>query len=69
MVAAGIATMRQGAQAANLPVQLTQAQAAGLLSVSDRSVRNAAVVRREGVPELVEQVERGEHRLSGHAPR
>lgn len=64
MMAAKVATMRQGSQPANLPVSPTQGQAANLLGVSERSVRNAAVVRREGVPELVEQVERGEIAVS-----
>jgi hypothetical protein len=71
MVAARIATMRQGERtdlqpSADLP-KVSQAGAAQMLSVSDRSVRNAAVVQRHGVPELGGAVERGEIAVSAAA--
>jgi hypothetical protein len=63
MVAATIATMRQG-ERTDLPSRdgnsLSQADAGRLLNVSTKSVERAATVRREGSPELVEAVERGE---------
>jgi len=63
MVAATIATMRQG-ERTDLPSRegksLSQTDAARLLNVSTASVERAATVRREGAPGLVEAVERGE---------
>lgn len=63
MVAANIATMRHGGdrvseQAANLPVA-TQAEAAEMLNVSERSVRTAAKVRDEAPLEVVQAVQAG----------
>lgn len=48
---------------ANLP-DLSQSTAAQLLNVSERSVRSAAKVRRDGDPELIEAVEQGEMKIS-----
>lgn len=63
MVAANIATMRHGGdrvseQAANLPVA-TQAEAAEMLNVSERSVRTAVKVRDDAPPEVVQAVQAG----------
>jgi hypothetical protein len=63
-----LATMRQGARtdlqpAANLP-EVSQAKAAELLNVSERSIRHAGTVINQGVPELVKAVEHGEVAVS-----
>lgn len=63
MVAARLANMRQGTRtdlehSANLP-NVSQSQAAGLLGVSDRSLRSAKTVRFKGEPEVVSAVEQG----------
>jgi len=63
MVAATLATMRHGGdrvseQAANLPLA-TQAHAAELLNVSERSVRAAVKVRADGADELIRAAESG----------
>lgn len=68
MVAARIAGFKHGGdrvsgQAANLPVA-TQAEAADLLNVSERSVRAAGKVQESGVPELGEAVESGKVAVS-----
>lgn len=77
MVAAGIANLSHGGdritpppadeQAANLPVAVTQGDAARMLQVSERSVRTAKEVRAAGVPELGEAVTRGEVAVSAAA--
>jgi hypothetical protein len=64
VVAARLATLQQGGdrrsdQAANLPVEKTQASAAARLNVSERSVRHAQAVLSTGTPELVRAVEQG----------
>jgi hypothetical protein len=65
MVAARIATLSHGGdrksdQAANLPLDSrTQAEAADLVNVSERSVRTAREVIDTGTPELVRAVETG----------
>jgi N6-adenosine-specific RNA methylase IME4/ParB-like chromosome segregation protein Spo0J len=60
MVAANIATMRQGrpGKHANLHV-FSRERAAELLNVSERSVASAHAVHERGTPELVQAVERG----------
>jgi N6-adenosine-specific RNA methylase IME4 len=63
MVAARLANMRQGARtdlqpSANLP-EVSQAQAAKKLNVSERSVRSAVAVRDHATPELIQAVEQG----------
>ena len=63
-VAAQLANIEHGGdrrsdQAANLPL-VSQADAAAMLNVSERSLRNAAVVRDHGAPELQEKVAKGE---------
>ncbi|WP_245431322.1 MT-A70 family methyltransferase, partial [Rhodoplanes roseus] len=69
-VAAKIATLRHGGdrrsedQAANLPVETTQAEAAARLNVSERSVRAAKVVQERGAPELQRAVETGKLSIS-----
>lgn len=64
---------RRGEQAANLPLEpappppVTQAQAAEMLSVSPRLVRDAKTVREKGTPELVHAVETGALAVSAAA--
>lgn len=64
MVAAELANMRHGGnrkdQAANLPLDRTQAEAAEMLNVSGRSVRTAKHVIEEAEPEIVEAVKAGD---------
>ena len=62
IIAAKIANSRHGGdrrsdQAANLPLEKTQVGAAELLNVSERSVRSAKAILKNGVPELVVAVE------------
>lgn len=65
LVAKRIATLSHGGdrrsdQAASLPVEtVTQAEAAELLNVSERSIRSAGRVLDTGAPELVAAVESG----------
>lgn len=71
MVAAKLANMRQGertdlAPPANLP-KVSQESAAGLLNISERSVRSAKTVVAEGSPELQRAVETGELKVSAAA--
>lgn len=65
LIAARLATLDQGrpetGKFAGIP---TQAEAAALVNVSERSVRTARTVLEEGSPELVAQVERGEVSVS-----
>lgn len=69
-VAAKLANLAHGGdrksdQAANLPVEaVTQVQAAEMLNVSERSVRAAAKVLRDGDESLVQAVERDEVAVS-----
>lgn len=83
MVAAKLANLSVGANqhtgaSANLPTLLsndeppppapvTQRQAADLLNVSDRAVRDAKVIQREAAPVVVAAVERGEVSVSAAA--
>src|SRR5690606_18766996 len=68
MVAANIARLPLGANqhtaSANLP---TQAEAATMLNVSERTVRSARQVRDDGAPELVQAVEQGKVSVSAAA--
>lgn len=68
-VAAKITTLGHGGnrradQAANLPLEVTQSDAAKMLNVSERSVRNAVVVRDHGIPEIMEKVVAGDLAVS-----
>ncbi len=68
MVAANIANMRSGARtdlkpAASLP-EVSQADAAKLLNVSERSVRKARKVRKKADPVIVDAVEKGKMSVS-----
>jgi hypothetical protein len=71
MVAAKIANLRDGETKAGAQISapVSQQDAAKLLQVSRGSVQNAAVVRREGVPELVEAVEKGEVAVPPRGPQ
>jgi hypothetical protein len=65
IIAARVATMKHGGnrkadQAATLPLEKTEAEAAHALDVSPRSVRSAKKVLREAPAADVEAVERGE---------
>ena len=67
-VAARVANIQHGGdrrsdQAADLPL-VSQAEAARLLKVSERTVRSAKKVLDHGTPELIEAVERGEMSVS-----
>lgn len=64
MVAAKVANLHVGrpsksGQLAGLPAPVTQAQAATMLNVSERSVRRAATVQERAIPEVVKAVEQG----------
>jgi hypothetical protein len=64
MVAANLAKMNHGGnrksdQAESLPLEVSQAQAAEMLNVSDRSLRTAKKVEQQAVPELVNKVMQG----------
>jgi hypothetical protein len=69
MVAARVATLKQGrpsktGEFAALP---TQEEAASMLNVGERSLRDARVVIKKGTPELVDMVDCGELAVSGAA--
>jgi len=49
--------------------QVSQEEAAKMLNVSKRQVQNAAKLRREASPEVVEQVERGEKTIHAALPK
>ena len=68
MVGANIATLEVGrpSNTANLRNK-TQAQVAGDLNVSERSVNTAKKVQREGAPELVAEVQQGNISVSAAA--
>jgi hypothetical protein len=71
MIAATIANMRQGARtdlapSASLP-EVSQAAAAELMNVSERSVRNARTVRDNGLQQVVAAVEQGRISVSAAA--
>jgi phage N-6-adenine-methyltransferase len=71
MVAAKLANMSHGGdrksdQAENLPL-VSQAKAADMLNVSDRSVRTAKKVQEEAIPEITEKVSSGEISLNAAA--
>jgi ParB-like chromosome segregation protein Spo0J len=60
MIAGELANLGEGRPPKSRQIcPVSQSQAAGLLSVSSRSVRDAVKVRREGVPELVRAVKQG----------
>lgn len=77
IVAGRVANLKHGVRsdrAANLPLleepappPVTQAEAAQLLNVSERSVRSAKAVLNHGAPELVQAVERGAVSVSAAA--
>lgn len=65
VIAGRLATMQHGGdrksenQEANLPLEMTQSQAAEMLNVSERTVRTVKAVEREA-PELIQLIESGE---------
>jgi hypothetical protein len=68
VVAAKLATLRQGARTDLSPIgEMSQAQAADLLNVGKRSVERAREVLDHGSPELVQAVERGDVSVSAAA--
>jgi hypothetical protein len=68
MVAGNIANLQNGQQQRHAPpiggAAVTQAEAAALLNVGERSVQRARVVIERGTPELVKAVERGDVSVS-----
>ena len=65
MVAARLSDLEHGGpRASGKSAGCTQAGAAELLNVGERSVRDAKVVETKGVPELVAEVDRGEIAVS-----
>ena len=70
MIAAKLATMRQGARTDLAPNGArSDANAAEAFSVGERTVERAKAVRRDGSPELIAQVERGEVSVSAAAKK
>jgi ParB-like chromosome segregation protein Spo0J len=68
MVAAKLATMKQGTRTDLSPIgEMSQAQAADLLNVGKRSVERAGEVLDHGTPGLVQAVERGDVSVSAAA--
>ena len=68
MVAAKLATLKQGARTDLSPIgEMSQAQAAEMLNVGKRSVERAVIVREKGTPELAEAVEQGQVPVSAAA--
>jgi len=72
ITAAKIASFRRGGdrrsdQAEKFPLDRSQKKVAEMLNISDRSVRFADTVVTDGVPELVQAVERGEIALADAA--
>jgi hypothetical protein len=66
MVAAKLATLKQGARTDLSPIgEMSQADAAALLNVGKRSVERAKMVRDQAEPELIAAVERGDVSVSG----
>lgn len=68
-VAARLSTLEHGGhrQGANLRLEVSRAEAAELLNVSERSVDTAAKVLNHGTPELVDAVESGRVSVSAAA--
>jgi len=59
---ANLPVYSQDAEKQEIPTQnsaISQPEAAKMLNVSERQERNAAQLRREAPPEIIEQVERG----------
>ena len=66
MIAARLATLRQGARTDLSPIgEMSQQQAAEILNVGKRTVERATEVRDSDDPNLIEAVERGEISVSG----
>jgi ParB-like nuclease family protein len=73
LVAARLATLAHGANKtpsgkfAARPDAVTQAAAAAMLNISQRSIRHATIVRDSGKPELIRDVEQGKVSVSAAA--
>jgi N6-adenosine-specific RNA methylase IME4 len=68
MIAATLATMPRGSRTDIAPIGAkSDAEAARLLNVGERSVERAKAVRRDGAPELADAVTRGEVSVSAAA--
>jgi len=68
MVAATIANLKWGEKPEwSIDHSGSNEQAAGMMNVSERSVRRARIVRDNAVPELIEAVESGEISISAAA--
>src|SRR5262245_41459591 len=70
MIAARLATMRQGARTdlVEISTKLSQAQAAGLVHVSRETVVAAKKVLQDGAPELAQAIEAGTLTVSAAVP-
>jgi ParB-like chromosome segregation protein Spo0J len=64
MVAARLANLNRGDNQHTAIAATSQGEAARLLNVSPDSIQRARVVQRDGVPELIEAVERGDVAVS-----
>jgi MT-A70 len=68
MVAARLATLKQGARTDISPIgEMSQSDAAALLSIGKRTVERAREVLNQGAPELVHAVEQGKVSVSAAA--
>ena len=70
MIAAEIANLDHGQrQTGKFAAVPTQAEAAAMLQVSERSIRSATAVQDHGAPELIAEVEAGNVSVSADAER
>lgn len=67
MVAASVANLSNGQRASPIGEGVTQQKAADLLNVSKRGVERAVAVKQQGVPELIDAVQRGKVSVSAAA--
>jgi phage N-6-adenine-methyltransferase len=67
MIGARLANLGHGQKRADVPIGLSQPEAAQMLNVSERSVKRAHQVQEHAIPEVVQAVERGELAVSAAA--